>query len=181
MELILEKWEEILRTVKEEHELTDISFNAWLKPLSVCNIEGSKLYILVPSEQMGINYITKKYKLPIKVAIAEITGIDYEIEFILPEQVDKFKSFKSKASGFASGTEKSNLNPNYTFESFVVGNNNKFAHAASLAVAESPGEVYNPLYIYGGPGLGKTHLMQSIGHFILQQQPEKRGIYQRSN
>ena len=177
MELILEKWEEILRTVKEEHELTDISFNAWLKPLSVCNIEGSKLYILVPSEQMGINYITKKYKLPIKVAIAEITGIDYEIEFILPEQVDKFKSFKSKASGFASGTEKSNLNPNYTFESFVVGNNNKFAHAASLAVAESPGEVYNPLYIYGGPGLGKTHLMQSIGHFILQQQPEKKVIY----
>ena len=82
MELILEKWEEILRTVKEEHELTDISFTYWLKPLSVCNIEGSKLYILVPSEDVGINYITKKYKLPIKVAIAEITGIDYDLEFI---------------------------------------------------------------------------------------------------
>ncbi|MCI9174585.1 MAG: chromosomal replication initiator protein DnaA [Lachnospiraceae bacterium] len=177
MELILEKWEEILRTVKEEHELTDISFTYWLKPLSVCNIEGSKLYILVPSEDVGINYITKKYKLPIKVAIAEITGIDYDLEFISPEQADKFKSRKSKNSSFSQGTEKSNLNPNYTFESFVVGNNNKFAHAASLAVAESPGEVYNPLYIYGGPGLGKTHLMQSIGHFILQQQPEKKVIY----
>ena len=177
MELILEKWEEILRTVKEEHELTDISFTYWLKPLSVCNIEGSKLYILVPSEDVGINYITKKYKLPIKVAIAEITGIDYDLEFISPEQADRFKSRKSKNSSFAKSTEKSNLNPNYTFESFVVGNNNKFAHAASLAVAESPGEVYNPLYIYGGPGLGKTHLMQSIGHFILQQQPEKKVIY----
>ena len=173
----MEKWEEILRTVKEEHELTDISFTYWLKPLSVCNIEGSKLYILVPSEDVGINYITKKYKLPIKVAIAEITGIDYDLEFISPEQADRFKSRKSKNSSFTQSTEKSNLNPNYTFESFVVGNNNKFAHAASLAVAESPGEVYNPLYIYGGPGLGKTHLMQSIGHFILQQQPEKKVIY----
>lgn len=76
MELILEKWEQILRTVKEEHELTDISFNTWLKPLRVYSIEGSKLYILVPSEQMGLNYITKKYTLPIRVAIAEITGID---------------------------------------------------------------------------------------------------------
>ena len=177
MELILEKWEEILRTVKEEHDLTDISFNTWLKPLSVYSIEGSKLYILVPSEQMGLNYITKKYTLPIKVAIAEITGIDYEIEFILQEQTKNIRSFKSKNPEFVPDTEKSNLNPNYTFETFVVGKNNKFAHAASLAVSESPGEVYNPLYIYGGPGLGKTHLMHSIGNFILEQNPESRVLY----
>ena len=177
MELILEKWEEILRTVKEEHELTDVSFDTWLKPLSVYNIEGSKLYILVPSEQMGLNYITKKYTLPIKVAIAEITGNDYEIIFILQEQAKKLKPYKSKTPAFASSSEKATLNPNYTFDTFVVGKNNKFAHAASLAVSESPGEVYNPLYIYGGPGLGKTHLMQSIGHFILQQKPEMKVIY----
>ncbi len=179
MELILEKWEEILRTVKEEHELTDISFNTWLKPLSVYNIEGSKLYILVPSEQMGLNYITKKYTLPIRVAIAEITGVDYEIEFILEEQAKHTKkhNHNNQSMTAALSPEKSNLNPNYTFDTFVVGKNNKFAHAASLAVSESPGEVYNPLYIYGGPGLGKTHLIQSIGHFILQQKPEKKVIY----
>ena len=97
MELILKKWEEILRTVKEEHELTDVSFNTWLKPLSVYNIENSKLYILVPSEhQMALNYISKKYALPIRVAIAEITGEDYEIEFILQEQTDKVKNFRNK-------------------------------------------------------------------------------------
>ncbi len=178
MELIVEKWDEILQTVKEEHDLTDVSFDTWLKPLSVYSIEGSKLYILVPSEQMGLNYITKKYTLPIKVAIAEITGTDYEIIFILQEQAKKIKPFKSKNPAFAaSSSEKATLNPNYTFDTFVVGKNNKFAHAASLAVSESPGEVYNPLYIYGGPGLGKTHLMQSIGHFILQQKPEMKVIY----
>lgn len=71
----------------------------------------------------------------------------------------------------------SNLNPNYTFDTFVVGNNNRFAHSASLAVAESPGEAYNPLYIYGGPGLGKTHLMHSIGHFIIDQNPDTKVLY----
>ncbi|MEY8392540.1 chromosomal replication initiator protein DnaA [Lachnospiraceae bacterium 45-W7] len=178
MELILKKWEEILRTVKEEHELTDVSFNTWLKPLSVYNIENSKLYILVPSEhQMALNYISKKYALPIRVAIAEITGEDYEIEFILQEQTDKIKNFRNKTPNFTIDSEYTNLNPNYTFDTFVVGKNNKFAHAASLAVSESPGEVYNPLYIYGGPGLGKTHLMQSIGHFILQQKPGKKVLY----
>ena len=144
MELILEKWEEILLTVKEEHELTDISFDNWLKPLTIYNIEGEKLYIVVPTGQMGINYITKKYELPIKVAIEEITGIKYELNFILPEQAEQLKARRSRNPDFVQGTEKSNLNPNYTFESFVVGKNNKFAHAASLAVAESPGEDYNP-------------------------------------
>ncbi|MEG0962157.1 MAG: chromosomal replication initiator protein DnaA [Lachnospiraceae bacterium] len=177
MELILEKWDEILLTVKEEHEVTDVSFDTWLKPLSVYTINGKKLYILVPSEEIGLNYINRKYKLPLKVAIAEITGSDYEIEFILEEQTKLIKPMKSKSPAFVQDADKTNLNPNYTYDTFVVGKNNKFAHAASLAVAESPGDVYNPLYIYGGPGLGKTHLMQSIGHFILQQQPEKKVLY----
>lgn len=177
MQLIKEKWDEILLTVKEEHELTDVSFETWLKPLRVYGVDGNKLYILVPSEQMGLNYITKKYTLPIKVAIAELTGADYEIEFILQEQTKNIPAFKSKDPAFSQNSDRTNLNPNYTFDTFVVGKNNRFAHSASLAVAESPGEVYNPLYIYGGPGLGKTHLMQSIGHFILKQKPEKKVIY----
>ena len=131
----------------------------------------------MPSEQIGVNYISKRYTLPIKVAVAEITGIEYEIEFILPEQTKSMKSFRSKSPEFIPNSDRTNLNPNYTFDTFVVGENNKFAHAASLAVAECPGQVYNPLYIYGGPGLGKTHLMQSIGHFILKQQPDKKILY----
>lgn len=182
MDKILEKWNEILKTVKEEHELTDVSFDAWIRPLEVFAVEDNKLYILVPSEQMGLSYISKKYYLPLKVAVAEIIGKEYEIEFLLPDQA-KNLSFKNKKKSDLPNkinpikNDNSNLNPNYTFETFVVGNNNRFAQSASLAVAESPGEAYNPLYIYGGPGLGKTHLMHSIGHFILEQNPNTKVIY----
>lgn len=177
MELIIEKWEEILRTVKDEYDVSDIAFDTFLKPLSAFSIENMTLYILVPSAQIGVNYIAKRYTLPFKVAVAEITGFEYEIEFIVPEQSKSMTAFRSKAPEFIPNADKTNLNPNYTFDTFVVGENNKFAHAASLAVAECPGQVYNPLYIYGGPGLGKTHLMQSIGHFILKQQPDKKILY----
>ena len=180
MEKVIEKWEEIINTVKKEHELSEVSFDTWIRPLEVYGIDGNKLYILVPSEQMGLSYISKKYYLPLKVAIAEITGTEYDIEFILPDQADslsiKGSNNKSKKQPSAKA-DRSNLNPNYTFDTFVVGNNNRFAHSASLAVAESPGEAYNPLYIYGGPGLGKTHLMHSIGHFILDQKPDTKVIY----
>ncbi|MCM1257156.1 MAG: chromosomal replication initiator protein DnaA [Roseburia sp.] len=177
MEAILQKWDEILNTVKEEHELTPVSFNTWLKPLEICAVDGNKLYILVPGEQVGLNYISKKYELPLKVAIAEITGIEYELVFVLSEQAKALRKTPAKQQAVSETAEHSNLNPSYTFETFVVGNNNRFAQSASLAVAESPGESYNPLYIYGGPGLGKTHLMHSIGNFILQQSPQSRVLY----
>lgn len=178
MDLILQKWDEILQTVKTEHDISDISFDTWIRPLEVYGIENNTLYILVPSEQMTLSYISKKYYLPLKVAIAEIIGIEYEIKFVLPEQTSNLRTGtpKAKKSAFSEKTDKSNLNPNYTFGTFVVGSNNRFAHSASLAVAESPGEAYNPLYIYGGPGLGKTHLMHSIGHFILENNPDAKII-----
>jgi len=181
MNQIFEKWNQILQEVKQEHELTDVSFDTWLKPLEVYGISGNKLYILVPSEQMALNYIIKKYTLPMKVAIANKTGMNMDIEFILPEQAKSIKTInqetKNKTLPFTDTLDKSNLNPNYTFDTFVVGNNNRFAHSASLAVAESPGEVYNPLFLYGGVGLGKTHLMHSIAHFIQSNDPDTKILY----
>ena len=179
MDHILDKWDVILKTVKTEYDISEVSFNTWIKPLEVYGVDGDTLYILVPAVQMTLNYIAKKYSLPLKVVIAEITGIEYDIKFILPEQASSIQTNtnKEKKKLPTQAAEKSNLNPNYTFETFVVGSNNRFAQSAALAVAESPGESYNPLYIYGGPGLGKTHLMHSIGHFILEGNPNAKVLY----
>ena len=176
MNIVAEKWDEILQTIKIDHDLSDISFDTWLKPLKVYSVEGNIVTILVPSEQVGLNYINKKYKLPLQVTISELTGIDRcEVQFILSDDVKKItsKNLISNDTRF----EEANLNPRYTFGTFVVGSNNKFAHAASLAVAESPGEIYNPLFIYGGVGLGKTHLMHSIARFILEHNPDSKVLY----
>lgn len=178
MEKIIEKWDEILNTVKKEYEISEVSFDTWLRPLKVYAIEGNTLYILVPTEQMALSYISRKYLAPLRVAIIEITEIEYEIEFILPEDTKNLKlDRKPMPVSPQAMANDSNLNPNYTFDTFVVGSSNRFAHSASLAVAESPGVTYNPLYIYGGPGLGKTHLMHSIGHFILKENPDTKVIY----
>lgn len=173
MEIVQDKWKEILQRVRDEHELSEISFTTWIEPLTIHSVEDNLITILVPSEKMGLDYVSKKYTLPIKVAIAEITGVNYEIRFILPEEVKQEKA----PAPVQKNLYVPNLNPKYTFDTFVVGSNNKFAHAASLAVAESPGEIYNPLFLYGGVGLGKTHLMHSIAHFILQKNPSSRILY----
>ena len=89
MDKIIEKWDEILNTVKREYEISDVSFDTWIRPLEVFAIEGNTLYILVPSEQMALTYISKKYLAPLRVAIVEITEIEYDIEFILPEQAKR--------------------------------------------------------------------------------------------
>lgn len=181
MEELKKKWEEILYLVKVEHELGDVSFKTWLKPLQIHDVSDHTVYILVPSQQMGIEYISKRYTFPLKVAIAEVTGKEYEIEFISSDSARSSGSKRIFSNVDQSekffNAEKANLNPKYTFDTFVVGNNNKFAHAAALAVAESPGKMYNPLFIYGGAGLGKTHLMHSIAHFILNESPAKKVLY----
>ena len=181
MNEVKEKWPEIIEHLRVEHELLNVSFNTWIKPLKVYDVIDDTAYILV-NKDSSVEYIDKKYRLPLMVCIAEITGKEYEIQFV-SEDHDKLNEIhnasidngqKKKTKSLA---EKAGLNPKYTFDTFVVGGNNNFAHAASLAVAESPGEVYNPLFLYGGVGLGKTHLMHSIAHFILDKNPKKKVLY----
>ena len=175
MNVIEEHWQEILQRVKEDCELLDVSYNMWLKPLQVYKYENGTLYILVSLEEIAINIINKKYSFPIKSAVAEITGISCEIQFIQQKDVaamEEDSSYNNTPSVFEA-----NLNKEYTFDTFVVGSNNQFAYAASLAVAESPGTIYNPLFLYSGVGLGKTHLMHSIAHFIMKTNPSMRVLY----
>lgn len=181
MNIVEEKWSEITERLRIEHNLLDVSYKTWILPLKVYDVVGNTVYILV-SLNGGIDYIEKKYLLPFKVSIAEITGQEYEVQFVeendsLFEELENLsiKNVKSKKTN--NLIEMANLNYKYTFDTFVVGKNNNFAHAASVAVAESPGDVYNPLFLYGGVGLGKTHLMHSIAHFILEQDSKKKVLY----
>ena len=179
MHIIQEKWPEILNMVKTEHDVSPVSFSAWLEPLEVYKVEGNVVTIVVTNGSMALNYINKKYLLPLQVAIIETTGEDYEISLVLPEDIKEEipEPAPISDSTLTGNIVKAGLNPRYTFDTFVVGSNNKMAHAASLAVAESPGEAYNPLFIYGGVGLGKTHLMHSIAHFVLQKNPNAKVLY----
>ena len=181
MNIVEEKWEEIIEHLKVEHDLSNVSFNTWIRPLKVYDIIDDTVIILVNSNS-SVEYIEKKYLLPLKVCIADITGEEYEIRFLSEDDnvLEELKSNPSEGTvkkRTKSAAEKAGLNPKYTFDTFVVGGNNNFAHAASLAVAESPGEVYNPLFLYGGVGLGKTHLMHSIAHFILDKNKKKKVLY----
>ncbi len=184
LEKLQENWDDILLYLKEEHDIMDVSYRTWLLPLQIYDMDGDKAVIIVPDSAM-IGYIRKKYGLFLKVAIEEKTGIECEVDFISKEEAEKSATLgKKQASSEKQPSEISqealqsaNLNPKYTFDTFVVGANNNLAHAASLAVAESPGEVYNPLFIYGGVGLGKTHLMHSIAHFILKNNVNAKILY----
>ena len=181
MNIVEEKWPEIIEHLRVEHELSNVSFTTWIQPLKVYDVIDDTVFILV-NMNASVEYIEKKYLLPLKVCIAEITGVEYEVKFISEDssQLTELQSLAAEANQHKrtkSLAEKTGLNPKYTFDTFVVGGNNNFAHAASLAVAESPGEVYNPLFIYGGVGLGKTHLMHSIAHFILEKNPKKKVLY----
>ena len=181
MNIVKEKWPEIIEHLRIEHELSNVSFTTWIQPLKVYDVINDTVFILV-NMNASVEYIEKKYLLPLKVCIADITGQEYEVVFI-SEDDDKINEIQnmsieaSQKKKTKSIAEKAGLNPKYTFDTFVVGGNNNFAHAASVAVAESPGEVYNPLFLYGGVGLGKTHLMHSIAHFILTNNPKKKVLY----
>lgn len=181
-ETIQSNWTKILDTIREEHDILPVSFKTWLEPLKLYSLINGELVIIVPQEGY-IKYLDKKYSVSLKVAIEECTGIPIEIHFLIEQDAQEYvhklegTDDKSGSPSLKDAIKEANLRPEYTFDTFVVGTSNNLAHAASLAVAESPGEIYNPLYIYGGAGLGKTHLMHSIAHFILKNNPSAKIRY----
>lgn len=184
MNEIKDRWNEIKEMIRDEYDLTAISFNNWVEPLQFYKVEDDIVTILIPSAQARLlKYIQKNYYFCFKATISELMNHEYDVVFIAEEDAIAEKSNissepdKPKKSVNSLKYENANLNNKYKFDTFVVGSNNKFAHSAALAVAESPGEAYNPLYLYGGAGLGKTHLMHSIGHFVLEQNQDKKVLY----
>ncbi len=175
---ILTKWDEILKLMKEDFDIADVSFKTWILPLKAYSVENDVVNIIVPEEQTGLKYIEKKYTTPFKVTISEVMNHEFDIKFISTNDIKKIsRQHQNQMDKAETDYSSLGINPKLTFDTFVVGENNNFAHAASLAVAESPGEVYNPLFIYGGVGLGKTHLMQAIANFIMQNNPSLKVQY----
>lgn len=175
-----EIWDKTVNLIKGE--LTEVSFNTWIKSITPISSEGSLLKLGVPNN-FTKDILENRYRDLIINSIKVLTSKEYDIEFIILSQEKKdskknnIKENGSSKNVVVNDVLSSTLNPKYTFESFVIGNSNRFSHAASLAVAESPARAYNPLFIYGGVGLGKTHLMHAIGHYILEHNSKSKVVY----
>lgn len=170
-----ENWTEWVKAKKLlKDELMEVRFNTWIEPLSPMAVDGQILYMRAPSN-FTRNFIEPRYTPLIENAFSQAAGQQYKVSFVVEE--DEISSSFSPGSEDKKDAPAFMLDPKYTFEAFVIGNSNRFAHAAALAVAEAPALAYNPLFIYGGPGLGKTHLMHAIGHFSRQQNPELNVLY----
>jgi chromosomal replication initiator protein len=167
-------WGKTLNLLK--NELTEISFNTWIKTIKPISIEGNQFVLSVPAEfNKGI--LESRYSDLIQNAVSQVSSKEYKICFVIANQELSKPQPKKENIDVEENTPVSILNPKYTFDTFVIGNGNRFAHAASLAVAETPAKAYNPLFIYGGVGLGKTHLMHAIGHYVLHQNPSLKVLY----
>ena len=174
-------WTKFLGQIKEE--LTSLSFETWFADTHLHKLEDGKAYIIVPMP-IHKKHLIDNYSELIVSTLNEITGTNFELILLLKEEIEeilpKKVEIEPELEGVPNNKIQSNLNAKYTFENFIVGNSNKFAHAAALSVAENPGKMYNPLFIYGNSGLGKTHLMQAIGNYIVKN-TNKRVLYVTSD
>ena len=175
--------EDLIAKIKEllKPEVTKISYDTWIMPLDIRSIDGNHIVFTANSEFQK-DFIENKYKSLIFNTLRYITNKDWTFSVVdlTKEEKDDSKDIISNTSNSSPAEiemNKSTLNPKYTFETFVVGNNNRFAHAAALAVGNEPAKSYNPLYLYGGVGLGKTHLMHAIGNRILENNPNANILY----
>ena len=175
-----EIWQKAL--VIMEKQVSKPSFETWLKSAKPFQFNNYTLVIEVPND-FAKDWLESRYYDLIKDSLEEVLNHEIRVSFILPNSVEPIppQSFTVNHSSSRINQQEdispTYLNPKYTFDTFVVGNSNRFAHAASLAVAESPAKSYNPLFIYGGVGLGKTHLMQAIGHFIRDNDASVKVVY----
>ncbi|WP_297635693.1 chromosomal replication initiator protein DnaA [uncultured Clostridium sp.] len=176
-------WEKTLNIIKGE--MSEVSFNTWIKSCEPISMSDTTIKISVPNT-FTQDILEKRYKDLVVNSIKASCAKTYKIEFLVASEINaieetnsnpKVKKEKSEENQNPADDLTTSLNPKYTFDSFVIGNSNRFAHAASLAVAEAPAKAYNPLFIYGGVGLGKTHLMHAIGHYILQNNSKSKVVY----
>ena len=172
-------WNNVLSQV--EQKISKPSFETWLKLTKLLSYAGSHVTIAAPNS-FARDWLENHYVHLITGILTELTGEDLLIKFVVQKDQDSddFELPAPKIQAKAADHHDISpgmLNPKYTFDTFVIGSGNRFAHAASLAVAEAPAKAYNPFFIYGGVGLGKTHLMHAIGHYVLEQNPNAKVVY----
>lgn len=178
MENIDQLWLAALEKI--EQKVSKPSFDTWLKNTKAVELNKSMLIIAAPNE-FARDWLENQYTIVISEVLEEVTGSKLDTKFIIPDSLADGEraatNNKTKKEANNQDTPKSMLNDKYTFDTFVIGAGNRFAHAASLAVAEAPAKAYNPLFIYGGVGLGKTHLMHAIGHYVREHNPNAKVAY----